>query len=96
MKWCRAGPGPLRRHRASGVPSVLLPLFPCVSPASSGIPQHHMSARRCLQDPSYPVYVDTSVMMGMTGQHNGTGFDGIEYMVGRGSGWVVGRGWDAT
>lgn len=36
------------------------------------------------QDPSYPVYVDTSVMMGMTGDHNGTGFDGIEYMVG---GW---------
>ncbi len=33
------------------------------------------------QDPSYPVYVDTSVMMGMTGQHNGTGFDNIEYMV---------------
>ena len=35
------------------------------------------------QDPSYPVYVDTSVMMGMTGDHNGTGFDGIEYMVRR-------------
>ncbi|KAL6760123.1 LL-diaminopimelate aminotransferase [Haematococcus lacustris] len=34
-----------------------------------------------VQDPSYPVYVDTSVMMGMTGQHNGTGFDNIEYMV---------------
>ncbi|KXZ48553.1 hypothetical protein GPECTOR_27g724 [Gonium pectorale] len=34
-----------------------------------------------VQDPSYPVYVDTSVMMGMTGDHNGTGFDGIEYMV---------------
>jgi hypothetical protein len=34
-----------------------------------------------LQDPSYPVYVDTSVMMGMTGGHNGTGFDNIEYMV---------------
>lgn len=33
------------------------------------------------QDPSYPVYVDTSVMMGNTGTHNGTGFDGIEYMV---------------
>lgn len=32
------------------------------------------------QDPSYPVYVDTSVMMGMTGQHNGTGFDNISYM----------------
>eukprot|EP00798_Chlamydomonas_sp_ICE-L_P005344 gene5344-12939_t len=32
-------------------------------------------------DPSYPVYVDTSVMMGMSGNHNGTGFDGIEYMV---------------
>lgn len=33
------------------------------------------------QDPSYPVYVDTSVMMGNTGQHNGKGFDNIEYMV---------------
>lgn len=33
------------------------------------------------QDPSYPVYVDTTVMMGNTGNHNGTGFDGIEYMV---------------
>lgn len=27
------------------------------------------------------MYVDTSVMMGMTGDHNGTGFDNIEYMV---------------
>jgi hypothetical protein len=33
------------------------------------------------QDPSYPVYVDTTVMMGNTGTHNGTGFEGIEYMV---------------
>jgi LL-diaminopimelate aminotransferase len=33
------------------------------------------------QDPSYPVYVDTSVMMGNTGLHNGKGFDNIEYMV---------------
>jgi hypothetical protein len=33
------------------------------------------------QDPSYPVYVDTSVMLGNTGMHNGTGFDNIEYMV---------------
>lgn len=33
------------------------------------------------QDPSYPVYVDTTVMMGNTGLHNGKGFDGIEYMV---------------
>ena len=33
------------------------------------------------QDPSYPVYVDSSVIMGMTGGHNGTGFDGIEYML---------------
>jgi hypothetical protein len=33
------------------------------------------------QDPSYPVYVDTTVMLGNTGTHNGTGFDGIEYMV---------------
>ncbi|GAB4821306.1 hypothetical protein N2152v2_008352 [Parachlorella kessleri] len=34
-----------------------------------------------VQDPSYPVYVDSSVIMGMTGDHNGTGFDGIEYML---------------
>ncbi|MEW5313253.1 MAG: hypothetical protein WDW38_004837 [Sanguina aurantia] len=34
-----------------------------------------------VQDPSYPAYVDTSVMIGMSGQHNGTGFDDIEYMV---------------
>jgi hypothetical protein len=33
------------------------------------------------QDPSYPVYVDSSVIMGMSGGHNGTGFDGIEYML---------------
>ena len=35
------------------------------------------------QDPSYPVYVDTSVMMGMTGPYkeDGTGFEGIQYMV---------------
>ena len=29
---------------------------------------------------SYPVYVDSSVIMGMTGPHNGTGFDGISYL----------------
>lgn len=34
-----------------------------------------------VQDPSYPVYVDTSVMMGNTGAHDGTGFAGISYMV---------------
>jgi LL-diaminopimelate aminotransferase len=34
-----------------------------------------------LQDPAYPVYVDSSVIMGMTGGHNGTGFDNIQYMV---------------
>lgn len=33
-----------------------------------------------LQDPSYPAYVDTSVMMGMTGEHNGIGFDNVAYM----------------
>ena len=33
-----------------------------------------------LKDPSYPVYVDTSVMMGMTGEYNNTGFDNIVYM----------------
>ncbi|GBG00003.1 LL-diaminopimelate aminotransferase, partial [Raphidocelis subcapitata] len=34
-----------------------------------------------VQDPSYPVYVDTTVMMGNTGGHDGTGFEGIAYMV---------------
>jgi hypothetical protein len=36
-----------------------------------------------LQDPSYPVYVDTSVMKGNTGDYNpeASGFDGLEYMV---------------
>lgn len=33
-----------------------------------------------VQDPSYPAYVDTGVIMGMTGEHNGTGFDNIQYM----------------
>lgn len=35
-----------------------------------------------VQDPAYPVYVDTSVMMGMTGLYNKgqMGFDNIEYM----------------
>jgi len=33
-----------------------------------------------LQDPAYPVYVDSSVIMGMTGDHNGSNFDGITYM----------------
>ena len=33
------------------------------------------------QDPAYPVYVDGSVIMGMTGDHDGTGFSGIQYMV---------------
>ena len=34
-----------------------------------------------VQDPSYPVYVDTTVMMGNTGNHNGTGFDNVQYML---------------
>jgi LL-diaminopimelate aminotransferase len=34
-----------------------------------------------VQDPSYPVYVDTTVMLGNTGAHDGTGFEGIEYML---------------
>ena len=34
-----------------------------------------------LQDPAYPVYVDSSVIMGQTGDHNGAGFDSIAYMV---------------
>ena len=34
-----------------------------------------------VQDPSYPVYVDTTVMMGNTGGHDGKAFEGITYMV---------------
>lgn len=39
--------------------------------------------RRAVQDPSYPVYVDTSVISGNTGDYNegASGFDGLEYMV---------------
>lgn len=35
-----------------------------------------------VQDPAYPVYVDSSVIMGMTGDYNPetVGFDGMEYM----------------
>ena len=34
-----------------------------------------------MQDPSYPVYVDSSVIMGMTGGYEeGRGFGGIQYM----------------
>ncbi|MAG91655.1 LL-diaminopimelate aminotransferase [Candidatus Woesearchaeota archaeon] len=35
-----------------------------------------------VQDPSYPVYVDSSVILGQTGNYNekSTNFDGIEYM----------------
>lgn len=36
-----------------------------------------------VQDPSYPVYVDTSVIQGCTKEYNADteGFDGIEYML---------------
>lgn len=33
-----------------------------------------------VQDPSYPVYVDGSVIAGVTGDWNGTGYDGITYL----------------
>ena len=35
-----------------------------------------------VQDPSYPVYVDTSVIMGMTGEYNqeGSNFSNVQYM----------------
>ena len=39
-----------------------------------------VDASVALQDPAYPVYVDSSVIMGMTGNHNGVGFDGVTYM----------------
>ena len=37
----------------------------------------------CLQDPSYPVYVDSSVIMGMTGEYDegSKGFGKLQYMV---------------
>lgn len=34
-----------------------------------------------MQDPAYPVYVDSSVIVGMTGDYNGQDFDGLTYMV---------------
>lgn len=36
-----------------------------------------------MQDPSYPVYVDTSVISGNTGAYDegASGFEGLEYMV---------------
>ena len=39
-------------------------------------------SRVAVQDPSYPVYVDTSVIMGMTGDYNaeGTHFNNVQYM----------------
>lgn len=33
-----------------------------------------------VQDPAYPVYVDSSVMMGMTGDWEGSGFGRVSYM----------------
>lgn len=40
------------------------------------------SPRVAVQDPSYPVYVDTSVIMGMTGDYNeeATNFSDVQYM----------------
>ena len=40
------------------------------------------SPRVAVQDPSYPVYVDTSVIMGMTGDYNqqNTNFENVQYM----------------
>lgn len=33
--------------------------------------------RACVQDPSYPVYVDSSVIIGSTGNYQDEGFEGI-------------------
>ena len=38
-------------------------------------------AKAAVQDPSYPAYVDSSVMIGQTGGYSETGYEGIEYMV---------------
>jgi LL-diaminopimelate aminotransferase len=40
------------------------------------------SPRVAVQDPSYPVYVDTSVIMGMTGDYDqqATSFNNVQYM----------------
>lgn len=42
-----------------------------------------MARSVAVQDPSYPVYVDTSVIQGCTQEYNpeSEGFDGIEYML---------------
>lgn len=37
-------------------------------------------ASAAVQDPAYPVYVDSSVIMGQTGEYDGTGFAGVTYM----------------
>eukprot|EP00882_Tetradesmus_deserticola_P030763 GHRQ01034700.1.p1 GENE.GHRQ01034700.1~~GHRQ01034700.1.p1 ORF type:complete len:162 (-),score=12.61 GHRQ01034700.1:179-664(-) len=68
--WC-ASTGPLTAAHSCFVLNSMLPS------------QVMFGANKTIaaQDPSYPVYVDTTVMMGNTGAHNGTGFDGIEYMV---------------
>lgn len=34
-----------------------------------------------VQDPSYPVYVDSSVIMGMTEGYQSSGYGSIHYMV---------------
>lgn len=48
-----------------------------------GIDLMHASGIARAQDPSYPVYVDTSVIMGNTGEYNdgAEGFDNMTYMV---------------
>ncbi len=38
-------------------------------------------AKAAVQDPSYPAYVDSAVMIGQTGGYSDTGYEGIEYMV---------------
>jgi LL-diaminopimelate aminotransferase len=37
-------------------------------------------AKVCVQDPSYPVYVDGSVLMGAAAEWNGGGYGGINYL----------------
>lgn len=62
-----------------GQAAVQLPL----TRGSPPIIAHHQCSINppATQDPAYPVYVDSSVIMGMTGGHDGTGFEGIQYML---------------
>ena len=57
------------------------PTYPPACLPTCPLPPYPPPTHTRPQDPAYPVYVDSSVIMGMTGEHDGTGFAGIQYMV---------------